>query len=1470
MDLAALQTHLNQSVSNGLLTIAATDSALPPEFQTYLKTVPNQQITLKPTTGTGIALAGPVLTVTGTSADSWPVQGMTGVAVTLSAATVTITDASPPTFAVAASGTIQLSPSVRAAVNVASAAKDTDPWVVTLASDAQGVTPTQLIQLGTVGALALDIPTQLDVVDQTLAVVKDKFRIEFYPETTFNYRYAFTVTAPAAKWEPVKGILALNGLDFSAFQTQSSASAQVVGHLVIDKFPVDLGIGISSGDSCIAFVKPTSGGTFPGVMALAGWAFGSDLAGSANAGFGSVGFTPSDFDLAISRVEVEFNWRCGGMTSLRIASVLTIKGLVLDVSAQLPGLVITGALKDNKPLAIKDLINSFGLDAGPVPASLTLKTLSLTARLAASSYRFAISVDNVWSIGPLDIKEIQLAISYVGGAAGIGFQGHFDCTLDIAQITLELSVDYLGAGTGWTFSGATQGDTPIKIGDLLADLTAKFKVTAPAPVQSLALHDIGVSYETATGKFTFALEADLTVESEAVAITVAANVTSKAGTQEYEYKFTGTILVANLLFTLTFDEQDKTSKTFIASYSKKDGDPTHIPLKSLISDISPKLGQAIPGDLDIELKDVKLVFVGETKGSSFAFGLDLGLSIGLSDLPVVGHMLPADTALSIENLQAIYASAAMTTDQVGKINGLLPQGVAALPSAGLSAGMNLSGDLKLGSWTQHVALGVPAQSSSNTNGQSTNTSLAVAAVSPSATPTTSSGQGNTKWITIGKSAGPISIGRIGLQYQNSKLFFLLDASLNFSALQLGLDGLGFGSPLTSFKPEFHLDGISVSFSAGPVKIEGGLLVVRDLPTGVTEEYMGAITIAIEPYLISGVASYAKVDGATSFFAFAQIEGEFGGPPAFFITGFMGGFGYNSQLTLPEPNEVYKFPFVAGLDDKSIFGSANPTPLQVMNTLSGSGGSKTAWVTPVKGEDWIAGGIMFRSFELVLGHALLVVTFGKEFEIALLGLASMSLPQGSSTDAYAFVELQLEIVFKPDDGSFIISASLTPNSFVLTRDCHLTGGFAFAIWFGSNPHAGDFVVTIGGYHPAFTPPGWYPNVPQVGFNWPVGGGVTVKGGAYFALTPTAVMAGGGLEVLFESGDLRAWFTAYANIMIRWKPFHFTASIGISIGASYRLNLLFTHVTITIELGASLDMWGPPTGGIVHIHWYIISFSVGFGADEPDAKDLVVDWTGFKALLPAKTPPAKNRSTLSAAAVGAADTSAILKVQANGGLVRQSKSDGTWTVRADAFAFTTQSAIPATVLQINGAAVASPAGAPGKINIRPMGLSAVDSTHNVTIYCIDEKKNVDLSAWTRTTQTASLPKAMWGEPLTGKDSPAPTAETIPNLPTGFRLAAPSAKAGAQVGPLDPTKLVTELGGGYLPLIPATPDPIQAPKSDSGSIGTIATTLASPASQQTQKDIVAALARLDAAPPTSAPLIQLSQRAGRVFTQPPLLVA
>ena len=83
---------------------------------------------------------------------------------------------------------------------------------------------------------------------------------------------------------------------------------------------------------------------------------------------------------------------------------------------------------------------------------------------------------------------------------------------------------------------------------------------------------------------------------------------------------------------------------------------------------------------------------------------------------------------------------------------------------------------------------------------------------------------------------------------------------------------------------------------------------------------------------------------------------------------------------------------------------------------------------------------------------------------------------------------------------------------------------------------------------FQAPDGFPTVPRLGFHWQVSDVIVIKGESYFALTNTCVMAGGRLEAVFDGGAVRAWFTAYADFLVAWDPFHYDIGVGVEIGAS----------------------------------------------------------------------------------------------------------------------------------------------------------------------------------------------------------------------------------------------------------------------------------------------------------------------------------
>src|SRR5271169_3170725 len=309
---------------------------------------------------------------------------------------------------------------------------------------------------------------------------------------------------------------------------------------------------------------------------------------------------------------------------------------------------------------------------------------------------------------------------------------------------------------------------------------------------------------------------------------------------------------------------------------------------------------------------------------------------------------------------------------------------------------------------------------------------------------------STTWIDLNKSLGPLSVRRIGLSYEAPKVGIKFDASLQLSVLTLSLDGLGIKYPLNEFSNllsresiaknlEFSLDGLGLAFGKGPIEIGGSLLRVKGKDPGL--EFQGTLLIRTA---------------------------------AFFITGLAFGFGVNRRLTLPPIEDVQNFPLIQAAMGKQGFTDLKELPTKLRDH-----------VAPAVGSFWVAAGVKFTSYAMIESFVLLSVSFGLEVEIGLLGLSRMSVPPpGKETlQPIACAELALRAVIRPADGVFALEGRLTSESYIFSKSCRLTGGFAFCVWFKGDL-AGDFVVTLGGYHPAFARLPHYPIVPRLGVNWQV--------------------------------------------------------------------------------------------------------------------------------------------------------------------------------------------------------------------------------------------------------------------------------------------------------------------------------------------------------------------------------------------------
>jgi hypothetical protein len=754
-------------------------------------------------------------------------------------------------------------------------------------------------------------------------------------------------------------------------------------------------------------------------------------------------------------------------------------------------------------------------------------------------------------------------------------------------------------------------------------------------------------------------------------------------------------------------------------------------------------------------------------------------------------------------------------------------------------------------------------------------------------------------VQVQQSFGPLSVQQVGFRWNNDTeiLGFLFSGGLDVGPLAMQVVDLSVDVPITD--PTNYdgygldLEGLAVSFTTSSVMLAGALLKYTDAATNVPS-YDGVVLLKVGTFSLTAAGSYTTIEedppnkspNSPSFFVFAASGTPIGGPPAFFVRGLSAGFGYNRSLKLPTAAEVPSNLLVMGsLDPSAVFGDS-PTPSSALEKLHDS-------VLPEVGSYWLAAGVHFTTFSLLDSVALLAVTFGNTFSIGLLGVSRLTLPPlvESPSSALLYIELGLSVTIQPSLGLIAATAQLTPNSFVLDKACKLTGGFAFYIWFAPNAHAGDFVLTVGGYNANYTPPDYYPVVPRLGLSWPMTcevGSISILGNTYFALTPNAIMCGGLLDLQFSAGPIRAWFLASADFLIAWKPFYYDIRIELSVGVAFTATLFGVTVTLKAELGAGLELWGPPTAGVAHVSWFVISFSVPIGDQNKKLDTQTIDhWDDFaKNFLPPpgpSQPKSSETGTMLAAASALTDTDTaknVLTLAIPQGQITQASSDGQnvappdpsiWTIQRIGFAFAAQTPIPVSSVI---AADLTPLAGASDIGVRPMAVSALIS--NLTFELIPEGETdpypLASANFALAANSAGAPMALWdGAPFDNKSAPA-TTTTIPGVLLGATLLGNGYLNINEVGPIALSVFDNEeLDPLNLPLSTNTPYTPAAPYTSADQATALARLMSSvmdPAVIIVRNAILEKLRAYKLVAPGDPNLSILSTQAPSVYQAPPLL--
>ena len=455
-----------------------------------------------------------------------------------------------------------------------------------------------------------------------------------------------------------------------------------------------------------------------------------------------------------------------------------------------------------------------------------------------------------------------------------------------------------------------------------------------------------------------------------------------------------------------------------------------------------------------------------------------------------------------------------------------------------------------------------------------------------------------RWFTINKQFGPVKIAQIGVRVQASgddlDLTVLVDGEAEIAGLLAQVDDLSVTIPFLQngkFTADkfglwtYDMAGCAISYTGPGLKVAGALRKTTLMDQAQNEyiEYQGLCTIGTPTITISAIGAFGRVpstdnDDYVTCFVIAAVDYPLGGIPEFFVTGLVGGLGVNRDLIIPPTKEIPSSPFIRALEGFS------DDPMGALDSIR-------AHLPAKRDSYWFAVGVKFTTYQVLETKGVLFIKISDGFTIGILGLSSMSLPSKQFNIGY--VELAFCAYFDSGEQVLMAKASLTDASYLFDKNCRLTGGFALASWF----NRGEFLLSLGGYHPDFKAPSYYPMVDRLGINWKPFSKLTIKGEAYFTICSSAVMLGGALSATYKAGRLSASFDAGVNVLVVFDPFYYSFDINIDLAIRYKTR----WKTFKASLGAGLEIEGPKMRGKARVELWFVSFTVKFGPSSARAFD-----------------------------------------------------------------------------------------------------------------------------------------------------------------------------------------------------------------------------------------------------------------------------
>ncbi|GGA08439.1 DUF6603 domain-containing protein [Okeania sp. KiyG1] len=799
----------------------------------------------------------------------------------------------------------------------------------------------------------------------------------------------------------------------------------------------------------------------------------------------------------------------------------------------------------------------------------------------------------------------------------------------------------------------------------------------------------------------------------------------------------GTNLIFDLYYQTKNDPSGDNVKLVIGQLNiQEEQDIGNVNLASLVGEICPSLESLFPEELveAFNLQENVLFGIYSTVNNQgitrkkMLFSIGFNANINFSRIPLVGDFLPQEMYSSQFAFEFLVSLQKYTQKELRILNGLLEELNTPLkikpPSttineldrgASIIAYFDILGYIK--AWLLNLKRTKSSGSGTRPGGRSASITVqseksSLVASSTTTTPTPSDDNlitlaDNGVWLEIHKSFGPIRFEKVGLVYKKGQIHLTPEFLIQDSSLLLSVNTLSISSPLTTFNPEFNLDGFGLQVICRGLEISGAFLAKEGSNY---DEYLGTATVAFtrgkggkSALSLSAIGGFADYTDSGEFSLFIYLAGDFpiGGPPFFFITGISGGLGYNYDLIVPPLEKLEEFPFVY----QAMEGPDPIDPSQTEAIVTEQLELLDKYIPPLKGSGWGAVGLDFTCFKIIDCFGLVTFAISQsDFELCLIGIGLLQLPTTLGRfEPIAQAEVALEARFAPMDGELMVRGQLTPNSYIFSRNCVLTGGFAYGLWFAGS-RAGDFIFSQGGYHPRFQRPPHYPDVPHIGMTWQIDNHAFTTAQIYYSLCGHGIMAGGLFAIAYKAGSVWASFDAGADFLLGWAPYHYDIDLHAHVRAGIG--------NVSVGLGIGIHFWGPDFGCKFKIRILIIPITIKIG-DQSSIYPNPIPWSEFEeTFLP--------------------EPEDVCSITAIDGLLKQivvgegAEEKEVWVINPKSFEMSTDSLVPSKQVFAGDEEKSFDTNIAFGINSMGISSSQLKTTHKVTLVkdlAGDREENVE---------------------------------------------------------------------------------------------------------------------------------------------------